>query len=115
LKAWNAFEKEEGDLGGVNIPLIADRSHRISRDYGVLIEEDGISQRATFIVDPSGMIRSMSLWDVHVGRNFDDAKRMLDALQFIDEYGVGCPSGWTLGEQGIKISLQLKTTWNIAR
>jgi alkyl hydroperoxide reductase subunit AhpC len=67
LKAWNSFESEEGGLGGVNIPLVADRSHRISRDYGVLIEEDGVAQRATFIIDPTGTIRSVTVCDANIG------------------------------------------------
>jgi peroxiredoxin 2/4 len=104
LKAWNSFEREEGGLGGVNIPLVADRSHRISRDYGVLIEEDGVAQRATVIIDPTGTIRAVTICDANIGRSVDELKRMLEALQFTDEYGEGCPSGWKTGDQGIKLS-----------
>lgn len=50
LKAWNGFPQDEGGLGGVNVPLLSDRNMRISRDYGVLIEEEGITQRAFFIM-----------------------------------------------------------------
>jgi peroxiredoxin 2/4 len=101
LKAWNSFETEEGGLGGVHIPLISDRSHRLSRDYGVLVEEDGVAKRATFVIDLSGMIRAMASNDANVGRNVDEAKRVLEALQFTDEFGEGCPSGWKEGEKGV--------------
>ena len=104
LKAWNSIEKEEGGLGGVHVPLLSDRSHRLSRDYGVLIEEKGVAQRSTFIIDPTGTIRSVTTSDANIGRNVEESKRMLDALQFSDDFGEGCPAGWERGDPGIKMS-----------
>lgn len=82
LRAWNSFPTDEGGLGGVSVPLLSDRNCRIAKDYGVLIEEEGISQRAVFIIDPTGIIRSSSVNDANLGRSVDEVARLLDALKF---------------------------------
>ena len=69
LRAWNDTAEGEGGLGDVRVPLISDRSHRISRDYGVLIEREGVAQRAMFIIDPRGVVRQVTTNDANVGRS----------------------------------------------
>ncbi|KAF2770301.1 tryparedoxin peroxidase [Teratosphaeria nubilosa] len=101
LKAWNATSEMEGGLGGVHLPLISDCTQKLCRDYGVLIEEEGVAQRALFIIDPKGRIRSITVNDADVGRSVDETQRVLDALVFKDEFGEGCPVDWKKGEKGI--------------
>ncbi|KAK5171906.1 cTPxI [Saxophila tyrrhenica] len=120
LKAWNGTSDMEGGLGGVHIPLISDCDHRMSRDYGVLIKEQGVSQRALFIIDPKGIVRSITVNDADVGRSVDETLRVLDALAFKDEFGEGCPIDWKKGDKGIEIasknrvegSVELKKSWS---
>jgi len=87
-KAWT-----ESSLGIMNYPILSDISHRISRDYGVLIEEKGISLRGAFIIDPEGKLRSYLVNDLAVGRNVDEIIRILQAFQS----GELCPVGWKPG------------------
>ena len=89
LKAWNATSEMEGGLGGVHVPMISDMNHKLSRDYGVLVEEEGVAQRALFIIDPKGMIRNITVNDADVGRSVDEAKRILkeSGTDFEDTYG----------------------------
>lgn len=98
----------EGGLGGVHVPLISDCNHKLSRDYGVLIENEGVAERALFIIDPKGMIRSITINDADVGRSVDEAQRILDALVFKDEFGEGCPVDWKKGDKGIEIAAKSK-------
>ena len=89
-KAW-----VEGDLGPVSFPIISDISHRISRDYGILIEEKGISLRGVFIIDPEGNLKSYAVNDLAVGRNVDEVLRLVQAFSS----GELCPVGWTPGQK----------------
>ncbi|MGE0199480.1 MAG: peroxiredoxin [Candidatus Melainabacteria bacterium] len=89
-KAWS-----EGALGQMNYPLVSDINHRISRDYGVLIEEKGISLRGLFIIDPEGNLRSYVVNDLSVGRNVDEVYRVVQAFQT----GELCPVGWKPGQK----------------
>ncbi|KAK5711609.1 cTPxI [Elasticomyces elasticus] len=118
LKAWNATSDMEGGLGGVHIPLLSDCNHQISKDYGVLIEDQGVAQRALFIIDPKGMVRAITVNDADVGRSVDETQRVLDALVFKDEFGEGCPVDWKKGDKGISTEtkmegkLELKKSWS---
>ncbi|KAK3715086.1 cTPxI [Vermiconidia calcicola] len=120
LKAWNATSDLEGGLGGVHVPLISDCGHKLSRDYGVLIEETGVAQRALFIIDSKGMVRSITINDADVGRSVDECLRVIDALAFKDEFGEGCPVDWKKGDKGIDIAsktrvegtVELKKSWS---
>ena len=120
LKAWNNTSDVEGGLGGVHIPLVSDCNHKISNDYGVLIEPLGISQRALFIIDPKGIVRGITINDLDVGRSEDETLRVLDALIFKEEFGEGCPVNWKKGDKGIDIAannriegpVELKKSWS---
>ena len=106
LRAWNHTSEEEGGLGGVQVPLVSDRSHRIAEDYGVLIENEGVTQRTMFIIDPLGVVRQITTNDANVGRSVDEARRLIDALKFTDEFGEGCPVDWRKGERGLSLDVE---------
>ena len=89
-KAW--FEK---DLPEVKFPVLADVAHHMSSDYGVLIEEEGIALRGTFIIDPEGVLRYVVVSDLNVGRSVSETLRVLEALQT----GELCPVEWDKSKQ----------------
>ncbi|CAA21182.1 Peroxiredoxin tpx1 [Schizosaccharomyces pombe] len=93
--------RKEGGLGGINIPLLADPSHKVSRDYGVLIEDAGVAFRGLFLIDPKGVLRQITINDLPVGRSVDEALRLLDAFQFVEEHGEVCPANWHKGSDTI--------------
>lgn len=82
-------------IGEVNYPMVADITKEISREYGVLVEEEGIALRGLFIVDPDGVLRYQVVHDLNIGRNVDEVLRVLKALQT----GELCPVDWTEGEE----------------
>ncbi len=83
------------DLGQLRFPLLSDLTKRISRDYGILKEDQGISFRGAFIIDPDGVLRSYVVNDLSVGRNVDEILRIVQAFQT----GELCPVGWKPGEK----------------
>lgn len=89
-KAW--FER---DLQEVKFPILADLTHKISRDYGVLIEDKGIALRGTFLIDPKGVLQYSTINALDVGRSVDEIVRTLQAL----ETGELCPASWKPGEK----------------
>lgn len=86
------------DLGNLGYPLLADLTKRISRDYGVLIEEKGIATRGTFIIDPDQKIQYMGIHNTNVGR---DAKEILRVVQGCQS-GELCQAGWKKGDAHLK-------------
>jgi alkyl hydroperoxide reductase subunit AhpC len=103
--AWTKQSRKTGGLGSMNIPLLADVSKSLSRDYGVLIE-GGISLRGLFIIDGKGIIRQITKNDLPVGRNVDEVLRLVKAFQFVDEHGEVCPANWTPGAKTMKADPQ---------
>ncbi len=89
-KAW--FEK---DMPEVKFPVLADTSHKISRDYGVLVEDAGLALRGTFIIDPNGILQYMVVANTNIGRSIPETIRTLEALQS----GALCPVDWQPGEK----------------
>jgi len=87
---------------GVRFPLLADKAHRLSRDYGVLNESAGVAYRGLFIIDRKGIIRQITINDMPVGRSVDETLRLVQACQFIDTHGEACPVGWRPGKPSIK-------------
>lgn len=101
--AWQSQPRKQGGLGSdLQLPLVADRSQKISRDYGVLIEEEGIALRGLFIIDPKGTLRQITVNDLPVGRNVEETIRLVEAFQFTDEHGEVCPAGWMQGAKTMK-------------
>lgn len=101
LLAWTKVERAEGGLGPVKIPLLADRNHSLSKDYGVLVPEEGVDFRGIFIIDPKGTLRQITINDMPVGRSVDETYRLLEAFQFTDKYGEVCPANWHPGADTI--------------
>jgi lipoyl-dependent peroxiredoxin subunit C len=93
-----AWRKDHPDLKALPFPMLADTKRELSSALGVLHKQDGVPLRATFIVDPQGVIRHVSVNDLSVGRNVDEVLRVLDALQ-TDEL---CPCNWKKGEDTLK-------------
>ncbi|ODV62326.1 peroxiredoxin [Ascoidea rubescens DSM 1968] len=102
LLAWTNVARKDGGLGPINIPLVADTNHSLSKDYGVLIPEEGVALRGIFLIDPRGILRQITINDLPVGRNVDESLRLLEAFQFTEKYGEVCPANWTPGELTIK-------------
>jgi lipoyl-dependent peroxiredoxin subunit C len=90
-----AWRNNHADLKSLPFPMLADTKRELSTQLGVLHKQDGVPLRATFIVDPQGIIRHASVNDLSVGRNVDEVLRVLDALQ-TDEL---CPCNWKKGEK----------------
>src|SRR5262249_7905161 len=76
--AWINTPKQDGGLGELKYPLISDLSKTISRDYGVLLEQDGVALRGLFLIDREGIIRHIVVNDLPIGRSVDEALRVLD-------------------------------------
>lgn len=85
------------DLGNLGFPLIADLTKRLSKDFGVLLEERGIATRGTFIIDPEQKVQYMGIHNTKVGREAKEILRVLHGLQS----GELCGAGWKKGEQHI--------------
>ncbi|XP_066469900.1 peroxiredoxin-2 [Tiliqua scincoides] len=100
--AWINTPRKEGGLGSINIPLVADVNHSLSKMYGVLKVEDGISYRGLFIIDDKGILRQITVNDLPVGRSVDETLRLVQAFQFTDQHGEVCPAGWQPGGDTIK-------------
>jgi lipoyl-dependent peroxiredoxin subunit C len=92
-----AWRKAHPDLNGLPFPMVSDLKRELSSELGILDKQEGVALRATFIVDPDGIIRWASVNDLNVGRNVDEVLRTLDALQ-TDEL---CPCNWQKGEETI--------------
>ena len=103
LLAWTNASRRDGGLGKINIPLLSDKNHQLSKDYGVLIEEEGIALRGLFIIDPNGVVRQITINDLPVGRSVDETLRLIDAFQFTDKYGEVCPANWQPGKPTVRI------------
>lgn len=99
--AWTNVSRDKGGLGHVKIPLLSDVTHNIAKDYGVFGESSGYAARALFIIDPKGIVRHAAVHDSGVGRSVDETKRILEALQYISEYGDVCPADWKVGKPTI--------------
>jgi alkyl hydroperoxide reductase subunit AhpC len=93
-----AWRKDHPDLRNLPFPMLADTKRELSTALGILHKEEGVPLRATFVVDPDGIIRHVTVNDLSVGRNIDETLRTLDALQ-TDEL---CPCNWKKGEKTLE-------------
>ncbi|XP_053188423.1 thioredoxin-dependent peroxide reductase, mitochondrial [Scomber japonicus] len=100
--AWINTPRKTGGLGNIHIPLLSDLNKQISRDYGVLLENPGIALRGLFIIDPSGVVKHMSVNDLPVGRCVEETLRLVKAFQFVETHGEVCPASWTPKSPTIK-------------
>ncbi|XP_076308009.1 peroxiredoxin 2-like [Tachypleus tridentatus] len=100
--AWVNTPRKEGGLGNMKIPLLADKSLDIARNYGVLKEDEGIAFRGLFIIDEHQKLRQITVNDLPVGRSVDETLRLVQAFQFTDKHGEVCPAGWKPGDDTMK-------------
>jgi len=100
--AWKNQDIKTGGIGNVQYPLVSDFSKTISRDYGVLLEDDGVALRGSFLIDKEGILQHAVINNLPLGRNIDEMIRMVDALQFTEKHGEVCPAGWHEGDDSMK-------------
>ncbi len=99
--AWKNTDRKKGGLGDIQYPLLADIDKKVSRDYGVLADA-GIAFRGLFLIDKNGIVQHALVNNLPLGRNVDEALRIIDALQHHEEHGEVCPANWQKGEDGMK-------------
>lgn len=99
--AWKNTAINDGGIGNVQFPLVADLDKSIADDYGVLLDM-GIALRGLYLIDKEGVIRHQLINDLPLGRSVDEALRMLDALQFTEEHGDVCPANWKKGDDAME-------------
>ncbi|KAH7125522.1 thioredoxin-like protein [Dendryphion nanum] len=91
---WQNVPRQYGGLGQIDIALLSDASHKMSRDYGVLIEEEGVCLRGMYIIDNNAIVQQVTLNNLPVGRSVLEALRLLEAFQAVAKHGVLCPVDW---------------------
>ena len=101
--AWKNTPRDQGGIGPIQYPLVADLNKNISREYGVLFDES-IALRGLFLIDREGVVRHCVINDLSLGRNMQEALRMIDALKFTEERGQVCPANWEKGQAGMEPS-----------
>lgn len=95
--AWRATPVDEGGIGPVHYPLVADLDKKIAQAYDVLFNE-AVALRGLFLIDKAGVVRHQLVNDLPLGRSIDEALRLVDALQFTEAHGEVCPANWRQGE-----------------
>ena len=112
---WLQTEQNDGGIKGVKYPIISDQSLMISKNYDVLAgafdyDDEGEdifvgapqAYRGLFLIDKDGVVRHQVVNDMPLGRSIEEAIRVVDALQFTEEYGEVCPANWKKGKEGLK-------------
>ena len=99
--AWKNTEINNGGIGQVQYPLVADLDKSIQKAYDVLLNES-VALRASFLIDSDKIIRHAVINDLPLGRNIDEMLRMVDAVNFTNKHGEVCPAGWQEGEEAMK-------------
>ena len=103
--AWKNTPVNEGGIGQIKYPLVADLTKEISKAYDVLLD-GGVALRGSFLIDKDGTIRHAVINDLPLGRNIDEMLRMVDAMQFTNEHGEVCAAGWNKGDEGMKATTE---------
>lgn len=100
--AWRRTPANQGGIGAVKYPLVADVNHYICQSYGIEHATAHIALRGAFLIDKQGIVRSQIVNDLPLGRNIDELLRLVDALQYHESHGEVCQAGWNKGDAGIK-------------
>jgi peroxiredoxin (alkyl hydroperoxide reductase subunit C) len=103
--AWRNTPRDQGGLGNIQYPLVADLSKKIARDYDVLADES-VALRGLFLIDGQGVVRHQVVNDLPLGRSVDEALRMVQALQYFEKNGEVCPANWKEGSRTIKPTVE---------
>jgi alkyl hydroperoxide reductase subunit AhpC len=98
--AFKNTPREKRGIGKVRFPLVSDLTRRISRDYGMLLD-NGVAARGTFIIDEKGILQSMSVHNLNVGRSIAEVLRSVEAYQTVARTGEFCPANWNSSETTI--------------
>jgi peroxiredoxin 2/4 len=98
-KAWINTPLDKNGLEGLKYPLASDITKSVARDYGVLIEEEGIALRGLFIIDPNGVLQYSVINNLNIGRSVDETLRVLQGLQS----GGLCAANWKPGQSNLKV------------
>jgi alkyl hydroperoxide reductase subunit AhpC len=99
--AWRNTSRNQGGLGDIRYPLVADLDKNVAKLYDVLLP-DGIALRGLFLIDKQGVVRHQVVNDLPLGRSVDEALRMVKALQYVEKHGEVCPANWKEGSATIK-------------
>jgi peroxiredoxin (alkyl hydroperoxide reductase subunit C) len=99
--AWKNTAINDGGIGNVQFPLVADLDKSISANYGVLFN-GAIALRGLYLIDKEGVVRHQVVNDLPLGRSVSEAMRMLDAIQFTEEHGEVCPANWNKGDDAME-------------
>lgn len=99
--AWRNTPVEEGGIGPIDFPMVADVKHAITSAYGVE-HPDGVALRASFLIDQAGIVQHQVVNNLPLGRDVDEMLRMVDALQYTEKHGEVCPAGWHQGDTAMK-------------
>ncbi len=99
--AWRDTPVENGGIGAIDFPLVADVKHEIVRAFGVE-HEDGVALRASFLIDRDGIVQHQVVNNLPLGRDVEEMLRLVEALQFTEEHGEVCPAGWRKGDKAMQ-------------
>lgn len=112
---WLQLSKDKGGIEGITYPIVADTNKTISHNYDVLTGDfyydendqlaatgEMVAYRGLFLIDKEGVVRHQLVNDLPLGRNVDEANRLIDALQFFEENGEVCPANWEKGKEGMQ-------------
>ena len=102
--AWLNTPKNQGGIEGVKYAVVSDLNKQITRDYDVEVEGAGIAYRGLFLIDKEGIVQHQVVNNLPLGRNVDEAIRMVKALQFFEKNGEVCPANWNEGDKAMKPS-----------
>lgn len=108
--AWLNTSKDQGGIAGVKYPLISDIHRTIARDYDVL-SDGGVAFRGLFLIDKNGVVRHQLVNDLPLGRNVDEALRLVDALAHVEKHGEVCPANWSTGKDAMKATKEGVSTY----
>jgi peroxiredoxin (alkyl hydroperoxide reductase subunit C) len=104
-KAWH---DNSPAIKKIHFPMVADPTGELCREFGTYIAAEGLSLRATFIIDPDGIIKACEMHDNSIGRNIQEILRKLQAAKFVREHkGQVCPANWRPGKKTLKPGLKL--------
>lgn len=108
--AWTQQDRNQGGLGEVNFPILADLNKNIARDYEVLVD-DTVALRGLFIIDDNNIIQHSTINNLSVGRNVEETLRLVEAYQFTAKSGEVCPANWTKGADTMKPDPEGSKSW----
>ena len=106
--AHKAWHDSSDTIKKIQYPMLGDPTGTLARNFGVMIEEEGLALRGTFVINPNGCIKVCEIHDLGIGRSAQELKRKVQAAQYIEQHpGEVCPAKWTLGQPTLSPSLDL--------